>query len=155
MMKGISDKAHKELSSQEIFDAFSKEYINYFDPIDITDATFKKVSTYKSDDGMIVDMRVDIGGDIFEVTAEGNGRLNAINNALKKTPYHFDYTLISYTEHALETSSSSKAAAYICIEDSEGVQYWGVGTHDDIILASVNALVSALNRENRMHKFVK
>lgn len=155
MMKGISDHAHKELSSQEIFDAFSKEYINYFKPIDITDATFKKVSTYKSEDGMIVDMRVDIKGDIYEITAEGNGRLNAINNALKKTPYHFDYTLVSYSEHALETSSSSKAAAYICIKDSEGKEYWGVGTHDDIILASVNALVSALNRENKIRKFVK
>ena len=104
---------------------------------------------------MIVDMRVDIAGEMFQVTAEGNGRLNAINNALKKTPYNFDYTLITYSEHALETSSSSRAAAYICIEDSVGSQYWGVGTHDDIILASVNALVSALNRENKVRNFVK
>lgn len=155
MMKAISDRSHKELSSEEIFKAFSEEYINYFEPIDITDATFKKMSTYKADDGMIVDMRVDIGGDVYEITAEGNGRLNAINNALKKTPYHFDYTLVTYSEHALESSSSSRAAAYICIEDSEGSQYWGVGTHEDIILASVNALVSALNRENKVRKFVR
>lgn len=155
LMKGISDNAHKELSPQEIFEAFSKEYINYFDPIDITDATFKKVSTYKSDDGMIVDMHVDINGETFELTAEGNGRLNAVNNGLKKTPYNFDYSLVTYSEHALETRSSSRAAAYICIQDSEGGKYWGVGTHEDIILASVNALVSALNRENKVKKFVK
>ncbi|MCI8646275.1 MAG: 2-isopropylmalate synthase [Firmicutes bacterium] len=155
MMKGISDRAHKELSPEEIFEAFSKEYINYFDPIDITDATFKKVSTYKSDDGMIVDMHVDIKGKVYEIHAEGNGRLNAINNGLKKTPYNFDYSLVTYTEHALETRSSSRAASYICIQDSDGGLYWGVGTHEDIILASVNALVSALNRENKVRKFVK
>lgn len=155
MMKGISDRRHKELSPKEIFDIFQKEYINDFSTIDITDATFKKVSTYKSDDGMIVDMHVDIKGTVYDIIAEGNGRLNAINNALKKTPYNFDYTLVSYSEHALETRSSSKAAAYICIADSDGTQYWGVGTHDDIILASVNALVSALNRENKVKKFVK
>ncbi len=154
MMKGISDRNHKELTPKEIFQAFSNEYINYFDPIDITDATFKKVSTYKSDDGMSVNMHVDINGTIYEIQAEGNGRLNAINNALKKTPYHFDYTLVTYSEHALETSSSSRAASYICIQDSRGKQYWGVGTHEDIILASVNALVSALNRENKVRKFV-
>ena len=155
MMKGISDRRHKELSPKEIFDIFQKEYINDFSTIDITDATFKKVSTYKSDDGMIVDMHVDIKGTVYDIIAEGNGRLNAINNAMKKTPYNFDYTLVSYSEHALETRSSSKAAAYICIADSDGTQYWGVGTHDDIILASVNALVSALNRENKVKKFVK
>lgn len=155
LMKGISDSAHKELSPEEIFETFSSEYINYFDPIDITDATFKKVSTYKSDDGMIVDMHVDINGKGFDLNAEGNGRLNAVNNALKKTPYNFDYSLVTYSEHALETRSSSRAAAYICIQDSEGEKYWGVGTHEDIILASVNALVSALNRENKVKKFVK
>ena len=104
---------------------------------------------------MIVDMHVDIKGEVYEIHAEGNGRLNAINNGLKKTPYNFDYSLVTYTEHALETRSSSRAASYICIQDSEGNHYWGVGTHEDIILASVNALVSALNRENKIRKFVK
>ena len=155
MIKGVSDRSHKELSPREIYNIFEKEYINDFDIIDITDATFRKMSTYKANDGMIVDMHVDIDGEVFEITAAGNGRLNAINNALKKTPYRFDYTLVSYSEHALETSSSANAAAYICIAGRDGQQYWGVGTHSDIILASVNALVSALNRKNKVKHFIK
>ena len=123
--------------------------------IDITDATFRKMSTYKANDGMIVDMHVDIDGETYEITAAGNGRLNAVNNALKKTPYRFDYSLVTYTEHALETSSSANAAAYICIAGRDGQQYWGVGTHSDIILASVIALVSALNRKNKVKHFIK
>jgi 2-isopropylmalate synthase len=155
MVKDISDKQEKELSPIEVYQAFAKEYINVFDPIDITDATFRKMSTYKANDGMIVDMHVEIDGEVYEITAAGNGRLNAVNNALKKTPYRFDYSLLTYTEHALETSSSSSAAAYICIAGREGKQYWGVGTHSDIILASVNALVSALNRKNKVEHFIK
>ena len=41
------------------------------------------------------------------------------------------------------------------IEGKDGNKYWGVGTHADIILASVNALVSALNRMNKKIHFVK
>ncbi len=155
MIKGISDRTHKELTPKEIYNIFEKEYINNFNTIDITDATFRKMSTYKANDGMIVDMHVEIDGEVYEITAAGNGRLNAVNNALKKTPYRFDYSLLNYTEHALETSSSSSAAAYICIAGREGKQYWGVGTHSDIILASVNALVSALNRKNAVEHFIK
>ncbi|MEG0829398.1 MAG: 2-isopropylmalate synthase [Anaerovoracaceae bacterium] len=155
MIKDISDKSHKELVPSEIFATFDREYINDFTPIDITDATFQKISDYKSADGVSVDMNVDINGKTYIIEAQGNGRLNAINNGLKKTPFDFDYTLVSYSEHALTASSSSKAACYICIEDSQGNPYWGVGTHEDIILASVNALVSALNRENKVKHFVK
>ena len=145
MVKDISDREHKELSPVEVYQAFAKEYINVFDPIDITDATFRKASDFKSNDGMIVEIKVRIADKEYEFEAVGNGRLDAISNALKQSPYTFNYKFITYSEHALSTESTSKAAAYVCIEDGDGNQFWGVGIHEDIILASVNALVSALN----------
>ena len=99
-------------------------------------------------------MRVVIGDKVYNLQADGNGRLDAVSNALRKTGYHFDYKFITYSEHAVSADSNSKAAAYICIADSEGNKYWGVGTHADIVLASVNALVSALNRMNKKLHFV-
>ncbi len=157
MMKDISDKHHEELSPTEIFNYFSSEYINDFKPVDITDATFRHVSSTKSEaNGSVsVDMRIDINGEIFNIEAEGNGRLDAVSNGLNKTPYNFNYKFITYSEHAISADSNSKAASYVCIEDHLGNQFWGVGTHDDIILASVNALVSALNRMNKKDHFVK
>ena len=142
---------------EEIYEAFAREYVNDFSPIDITDATFSHFSSTKSedDDSVSVKMRVDICGQIYNLEAEGNGRLDAVSNALKKTEYHFDYKFITYTEHAISADSNSKAAAYVCIADKEENLYWGVGTHADIILASVNALVSALNRMNKKIHFVK
>lgn len=157
MMKDISDKHHEELPPEDIYKAFAKEYINDFSPIDITDATFSHFSSTKSEeaDSVSVKMRADICGQIYNLEAEGNGRLDAVSNALKKTEYHFDYKFITYTEHAISADSNSKAAAYVCIADKNDNYYWGVGTHADIILASVNALVSALNRMNKKIHFVK
>ena len=155
MVKDISDREHKELSPVEVYQAFAKEYINVFDPIDITDATFRKASDFKSNDGMIVEIKVRIADKEYEFDAVGNGRLDAISNALKQSPYTFNYKFITYSEHALSTESTSKAAAYVCIEDGDGNQFWGVGIHEDIILASVNALVSALNRQNKKDHFVE
>lgn len=158
MVKNISDRKHKELSPDDVCELFEKEYVNVFDPIDITDASFQKVPDYdKSElpDGIRVDINVTIKDKQYEFDSLGNGRLDAISNALKKSPYTFDYEFITYSEHALTSDSSSKAVAYIAIAARDGRIFWGVGTHDDIILASVNALVSALNRQNAVDKFVK
>ena len=158
MMKDISDKAHEELKPAEIFEVFEKKYINYFSPLDITEAYFSHFSSTKSesDDGFAVHMKVVIGGkESYELEGKGNGRLDAVANALKKTHYKFNYKFVTYSEHAISQESNSKAAAYICIEDEVGRQFWGVGTQADIILASVNALVSALNRMNDVNHFIK
>ena len=113
MIKGVSDRGHKELKPADVYEAFRMEYINVFDPVDITDATFRKNSTYKGDDGYTVDIRVHIAGTEYNFTASGNGRLDAVSNALRQSKlYSFDYTFVTYEEHALEAESNSRAAAY-------------------------------------------
>ena len=78
------------------------------------------------------------------VTANGNGRLDAVSNAIKQY-FGISYELAVYEEHALTQGSSSKAAAYvgICCHDS---LYWGVGFDEDIIKASIAAIVTAVNK---------
>ena len=156
LITAVSDKNHQELSPENIFNVFEEEYINDFTPLDITHATFSHLSSTKSEDNRFsVELRAVIKDDVYELTGEGNGRLDAVSNALRKTPYHFDYQFITYSENAISAGADSKAAAYICIADRNGNRYWGVGTQADIILASVNALVSALNRMNKKIHFVE
>ena len=76
--------------------------------------------------------------------AAGNGRLNAVSNALKKQ-FRLNYDLITYQEHALEQSSSSRAIAYVGIRDKNENLYWGAGVNQDIIRASINSLLTAIN----------
>ena len=69
---------------------------------------------------------------------------DAAYEALKKA-YELKYTLEVYQEHALELSSSSKAIAYVGIKKPDGTMAWGAGVDPDIIRASIDALVTAIN----------
>lgn len=141
LMKRISDQGHKELAPGEVQDIFEKEYVNNFASIDITKASFKQVN------GITATIWVTIDGKHFESTAMGNGRLDAVSNALKECDLDLDYAITTYTEHALEVGSDSRACSYVAITDKDGNLFWGVGIHSDIINSSVNALVSAINRK--------
>jgi len=153
-VKDISDRNHKELSPAEVYEAFEKEYINQEDPINITDVTFQKLSEGKHGEGVKVDIDVTISGKQFSFNATGNGHLDAVSNALKKSPYAFDYSFVTYSEHALEADSNARAAAYVAIADSNDKIYWGVGIDEDIIIASIKALVGAINRQDRQIGFI-
>ena len=71
-------------------------------------------------------------------------RLDAVSNALRKA-YEMKFTLVTYQEHALEKSTSSKAIAYVGIQKPDGTLAWGAGVDSDIIRASIDALVTAIN----------
>ena len=90
-------------------------------------------------------MTIQSGTGIETVAASGNGRLDAVSNAVKNA-LNLDYTLKSYTEHALEVSSKSKAVSYVSLQDRKGQQFWCEEIHTDIIVSSTNALLSAVNR---------
>ena len=90
-------------------------------------------------------LSVEIDGEVKEIKATGNGRLDAISNALKKA-LNIDFSDLTYEEHALSTGSTSQAVTYLSLTLSNGKKSWGAGVHDDIIASSINALFSAINR---------
>lgn len=138
-IKGISDKRHAELLPDDIHRIFLDEFVNIKKKIDITEAHYAQ----KGDIEATID--VDYKGRKHKLVALGNGRLNACSNAIKQV-LNFDFHVISYSEHALEKTSKSQAVAYVGIELDSGNVVWGAGINSDIINASVNALVSAINR---------
>jgi len=56
------------------------------------------------------------------------------------------FKLLDYSQHALGKGASARAASYIQIKTERGRAYFGVGIHTSIELASIKAVVSALNR---------
>ena len=65
-------------------------------------------------------------------------------NALKKA-HTLEFNLVTYQEHALTRSSSSEAIAYVGIETKDGKTSWGAAVDADIIRASIDALITAIN----------
>ncbi len=86
-----------------------------------------------------------VNGVETNISASGNGPLDAFCSALKQK-ITGDFTLTSYHEHALNGGSSANAAAYIEIQDASGSVSWGTGVDTDIIIASIKAVLSSLNR---------
>ena len=137
--KAVSDHTQKELKPEEIFELFKKTFENVKSPLDITEVHFQQ-----KDGGITTQVTSEFNGRSITTEAAGNGRLNAVSNALKKA-YGFQYDLVTYQEHALEQSSSSKAIAYVGIRKPDGSLAWGAGVDPDIIRASIDALVTAIN----------
>lgn len=134
-----SEHQHKELTPNEIFDLFIDRFEDVRKPYGISHVTFRQHN------GIIATITTQFGNRSAEITASGNGRLNAVSNALKKA-YGLEYDLDTYEEHALEKSSSSRAIAYVGVRSRKsGVLCWGAGVDVDIIRASVSALLTAVN----------
>ena len=140
-VKGVSDHKHKELMPDEIFQIFQNEYVNVTTPYELDDFMLKK-----EPDGTrsgTVDLKVD--GKKVTFLAKGNGRLDAVSNALQQN-LNISYKDLTYSEHALEVGQNSRAMAYIGITSDDGHITWGAGMDTDIITASFHALFSAINR---------
>ena len=137
--KAVSDHVHKELMPEEIFELFKKNFENVVTPLSINEVHFQQTSQ-----GITTQVTSTFKGKRIVTEATGNGRLNAVSNALKKA-YGMKYDLVTYQEHALEQSSSSKAIAYVGIRKPGGDLSWGAGVDQDIIRASIDALVTAIN----------
>ncbi len=137
LVKRISDHAHKELQPDEVFGIFRENYINITDPIDLPSVHFKQ------ENGIEAIVEIVYDGHTGTATNSGNGRLDAVSNAVKSFT-KLDFSINAYTEHALEVGSSSQAVSYVEVK-SCGKSYWGTGLHTDIITSSIKAFVSAIN----------
>ena len=138
-VKSVSDHAHAELSPEQVLGVFTDTYVNINNHIRLIDYHFVRTPEIH------VIVSVEIDGEQKELTATGNGRLDAVSNAVKKQ-LGIAFSDLTYEEHALTKGSSSKAISYVSIVPENGKRVWGAGIHDDIIASSINALFSAINR---------
>ena len=138
MIKDVSDKAHKELTPDWVYQIFSDHYINTKSIFHIDEFHFKQV------DGITAEVTINHAGESKVITSNGNGRLDAVSNAIKQY-FNISYELSFYEEHSLTKGSSSKAVAYVGII-CNGKTFWGVGIDPDIIRASIEALIVAVNK---------
>ena len=138
LVKDVSDKAHKELNPEWVYQIFSDNYINTKPVFHIDECHFKQI------DGITAEATINHGGESRVITAIGNGRLDAVSNAIKQY-FNISYELRYYEEHTLSKGSSAKAASYVGIV-CKGRTFWGVGIDADIIKSSIEALIVAVNK---------
>ncbi|MBQ7912719.1 MAG: 2-isopropylmalate synthase [Clostridia bacterium] len=139
-VKNISDRAHKELLPVEVYEIFMRDFTNRHDRLAFVNAKQEE----SNGETVRVNVELCFDNERYVLATEGTGRLDCISNAIKSVTGK-EYILESYVQHAIEEKSSAKAAAYIGIL-ADGVTYWGAGIHADIVISSIRALVTAVNR---------
>ena len=140
LAKGVSDRGHKELHPEEIYKIFAYKYMNFHPYFTISESHFAQ------EDGIKTEVTIVQNAKKTLIRGEGNGRLDAVSNALKKE-FDISYEIFCYEEHSMGKDSSSNAMAYVGIKNSDNECYWGCGSAQDIITASINALVIAINNK--------
>ncbi len=138
LVKGVSDRRHQELTPKDIYQIFEDNYISHKPIFDIPEVHFSQV------DGIGAKVTIAQEKETRVMDTMGNGRLDAVSNAIKAY-FGISYELSCYEEHAVSRGSSSRAAAFVAVL-CNGKSFWGVGINEDIISASIAALVIATNK---------
>ncbi len=138
LVKHISDEAHKELSPDYVYEILEEHYITKHTLFQIAECHFKQT------EGIIAEAEIVYKNQVYHVAANGNGRLDAVSNAIKQY-FGINYELSFYEEHALTNGSTSKAMSYVGVTVEDKV-YWGIGIDEDIVRSSLNALTAAVNK---------
>ena len=147
LIKGVSDHRHEELTPDMIYQVFTGNYVNIKDVFDVAECHFEQK------DGIAASVTIEQNGERRVIETSGNGRLDAVSNAIKMY-FGISYELATYQEHAISEGSSSKAAAYVEII-CQGRHFWGVGVDEDIIKSSIAALVSAANKMAKSENIIE
>ncbi|MDR1754607.1 MAG: 2-isopropylmalate synthase [Eubacterium sp.] len=142
IIKDASDKQHKELLADEVYDIFYNNFINVSYPLAFADVRF-----VQNDAGFeTANLTVRQKGKERIFSGKGNGPLDAVVHALRNS-LGVKIDIASYSEHSLQNSgSSSEALSFMEIRDGNGRSFWGVGRDTNSTVSPIYALFSALNR---------
>ncbi len=105
---------------------------------------FLRVSSGTGDAASIAAIGLDIAGQKFEACSTGNGPVDAAIKALKQI-IHKQMTLKEFTIQAISKGSDDMAKVHQSVEHA-GHIYYGFGANTDIVQASVEAYIDAINK---------
>ena len=140
------DKTGRELTANEIYELFHREFLNISEPYALSRAKFYEEAIAGSAANVTHFSGVlSVRGQFMQLESRGNGPIDAFFNALGQAGIE-GYSFISYSEHAISMGSDSQAVAYIELRVPGGHRIFGVGTEHNINFASVKGILSAINR---------
>ena len=138
-IKNVSDSNQKELSNDEIYNAFVQEYENRQDSINIISYDVKKM-----DKQTTVNIKFIVDDKEIEKSGIGNGPIDATISIIKELGYNFEFK--NYVQQSLQDDKEkSTAITYINIQ-TDNKNIWAVGKDDDILKSSIIGIISAINK---------
>ena len=140
IINDVADAKGTELTATELHEVFRREYLERASPI-----ALQHFKTTERDSTVKCEGTITINGVEKKLTGAGNGPIDAFAHALATTELP-KFEVLSYSEHSLGKGSEARAVSYIQIKTERGHTVFGAGIDTNIELASIKAIVSALNR---------
>ena len=140
IVQAITDAKGRVLEAGEILETFEETYFKVKEHISLIDFTVTSIKGVSN-----CTLTYTYNGNEIIAQGEGNGPVDACRKALLKD-YTNEFTIKSYAEHSWGEKSTAKAIAYIEIQNETTLSCFGVGSDNDIAIASVKALFCAINR---------
>ena len=144
VIQKITDETGKEISPSDIWDNFQRTYLKdtgYYQFVE------HHINSSSNKDGSQSDkINIVLNCDSKEITIEGsgNGPIDAMIDAIKKS-FNLDIKISDYHQHAISSGSDAQAVAYSELL-LEGESVWGVGMHQNTVIAGLLSVISGLNR---------
>ena len=141
----VADTTGKEITSQDIFDIFSAEYVTPSGPFELVSFESQKVS--RQNDLEMVNAVVKKDGVDHAFTAQGNGPISAFVDGLREE-FGLNFRLADFGQNTRSATSKAESASYVELQvpDENGKSVYGAGIDTSITKAPIKAVIAAVNR---------
>ncbi len=138
----MADELGRELSPDEIREAFFREFVNLASPLSLED--YELIHQVGERGQVKCQATLMLEGNLLRAEGLGNGPINSLVHAIQSLDLK-DFKVTDYRSHAVRGGSDASAAAYVQVQHDDGRILWGVGVDPSIEMAGLKALVSAWN----------
>ena len=142
-VQGLTDASGLEISSSELWEVFKREYLDRTEPFEILE--HQTMPDTHASERRILTATINYKGQRQVVSGAGNGPIDAFTDALRKQ-FGLGLSVVDYVEHSTGFGADATAIAYVEAANEAGRSLYGVGMHSNITMASLKAVVSAINR---------
>jgi 2-isopropylmalate synthase len=143
VVQKITDATGKELAPATIKQAFDEEYLFQSGPYKLVSYQFDHTGSSGR-----IQATIRVGDKDQKIEGQGNGPIDGFITGLKTAG--ISVQLLDYHEHAIGRGAGAKAAAYVAIKGDKDKDPCGAGIDEDIVTASLRAILSALNRKSKI-----
>jgi 2-isopropylmalate synthase len=142
-IQSLTDESGAEITSRGVWDAFRTEYLERREPVALIG--YESAGELGSANDCDFEFHVRIAGIEQRIRGRGNGPIAAYVAALREA-CDIALEILDYAEHAVGEGADACAVAYVKVRTGRTGPLFGVGRHGNIVMASLEAVTSALNR---------
>ena len=144
VIQKIADESGKEISPSDVWDNFQSTYLNESGSYEFVDHNINSKANKDGSQTDEITINLKVNDKIISITGTGNGPIDAIVNSIKDY-LKLDIKISDYHQHAISAGSDAKAVAYSELL-LNGKSVWGVGIHQNTVIAGFESVISGLNR---------